>query len=152
MSATYVEWTCVCAKLSTLWINNSTSHNIIECNYLSMPQIPAYSGTKVLQCTRKTFMIYQKFVRLALYILFKFVKSLIRHLGLAIGNVMSDVSDDFHEHWSIYSNKRNIQQPEWGWSSTLFNRSQIMQMAHKWNQIHYIIHVSAQHMEWFYLP
>ena len=39
------------------------------------------------QCTRKTFMIHQTFVRWALYILFKFVKSLIGHLGLAIGNV-----------------------------------------------------------------
>ena len=39
------------------------------------------------QCSRKTFMIHQTFVRLALYILFKFVKSFIRHLGLAIGNV-----------------------------------------------------------------
>ena len=38
------------------------------------------------QCTRKTFMIHQTFVRWALYILFKFVKFLIRHLGLAIGN------------------------------------------------------------------
>ena len=40
-----------------------------------------------LQCTRKTFMIHQTFVRWALCILFKFVKSLIRHLGLAIRNV-----------------------------------------------------------------
>ena len=40
-----------------------------------------------MQCTRKTFMIHQTFVRWALYILLKFVKSLIRHLGLAIGNV-----------------------------------------------------------------
>ena len=40
------------------------------------------------QCSRKTFMVHQTFVRWALiYILFKFVKSLIRHLGLAIGNV-----------------------------------------------------------------
>ena len=39
------------------------------------------------QCTRKTFMIHQTFVRWALCILFKFVKSLMGHLGLAIGNV-----------------------------------------------------------------
>ena len=39
------------------------------------------------QCSRKTFMIHQTFVRWALHILFKFVKSLIRYLGLAIGNV-----------------------------------------------------------------
>ena len=40
-----------------------------------------------LQCYRKTFMVHQTFVRWALYILFKIVKSLIRHLDLAIGNV-----------------------------------------------------------------
>ena len=40
-----------------------------------------------LLCTRKTFMVHQTFVRWALCILFKFVKSLIRHLGLTIGNV-----------------------------------------------------------------
>ena len=36
---------------------------------------------------KKTFMVHQTFVWWALYILFKFVKSFIRHLGLAIGNV-----------------------------------------------------------------
>ena len=44
-------------------------------------------ATTWYQYSRKTFMIHQTFVRWALYILFKFVKSLIRHLGLAIGNV-----------------------------------------------------------------
>ena len=39
------------------------------------------------QCCRKTLMVHQTFVRWASYILFKFVKSLIRHLDLAIGNV-----------------------------------------------------------------
>ena len=39
------------------------------------------------QCSWKTFMVHQTFVQWALYILFKFVKSFIRHLGLAIGNV-----------------------------------------------------------------
>ena len=39
------------------------------------------------QCSWKTFMVHQTFVWWALYILFKFVKSLVRHLGLAIGNV-----------------------------------------------------------------
>ena len=39
------------------------------------------------QHSRKTFMVHQIFVRWAWYILFKFVKSLIRHLGQAIGNV-----------------------------------------------------------------
>ena len=40
-----------------------------------------------MQCTWKTSMIHETFVRWALYIVFKFVKSLIRHLGLATGNV-----------------------------------------------------------------
>ena len=48
--------------------------------------ISYYSHYKV-QCTWKTFMIHQTFVWWALYTLLKFVKSLIRHLGLAIGNV-----------------------------------------------------------------
>ena len=39
------------------------------------------------QCTWKTFMIHQTFVWWALYIPFKIVKLLMRHLGLAIGNV-----------------------------------------------------------------
>ena len=39
------------------------------------------------QCSQKTSMIHQTFVWWALYILFKFVKFLIRHLGLVIGNV-----------------------------------------------------------------
>ena len=39
------------------------------------------------QCTWKTFMIHQTFVRWAFNILFKYVRSLIRHLGLAIRNV-----------------------------------------------------------------
>ena len=40
-----------------------------------------------LQCSWKTFMIHQTFVQWALYILVKFMKSLIIHLGLAIGNI-----------------------------------------------------------------
>ena len=39
----------------------------------------------LMHCTWKTFLIHQTFVRWALYILFKFVKYLITHLGL--GNV-----------------------------------------------------------------
>ena len=49
------------------------------------------------QCTRKTFMIHQTFVRWVLCILFKFVKSLIGHLGLAIGNIRH--VRWFCEHW-----------------------------------------------------
>ena len=39
------------------------------------------------QCRRKTFMGHQTLVWWSLYIPYKFVKSPIRHLGLAIGNV-----------------------------------------------------------------
>ena len=39
------------------------------------------------QCSRKTFKVHQTSVQWTSYILFKFVKSLIRHLGLAIRNV-----------------------------------------------------------------
>ena len=42
---------------------------------------------EIVPCSRKTFMVHQIFVWWALYILFKFVKFLIRHLGLAFGNV-----------------------------------------------------------------
>ena len=55
--------------------------------WLGYMQIGAFKISAILQCSRKTFMIHQTFVRWALYILFKFVKSLIRHLGLAIRNV-----------------------------------------------------------------
>ena len=41
----------------------------------------------VITVLLKTFMVHQTFVRWALCILFKFVKSLVRHLGLAIGNI-----------------------------------------------------------------
>ena len=48
-------------------------------------------GTKPLpgpmQRYRKTFMVHQTFIRWVLCILFKIVKSQIRHLGLVIGNV-----------------------------------------------------------------
>ena len=49
------------------------------------------------QCTWKTLMIHQTFVRWALYVLFKFVKSDI----WAYSSEMSDVSDDFHEHCTL---------------------------------------------------
>ena len=54
------------------------------------------------QRSRKSFMVHQTSVQWALFKLFKFMKSLIRHLSLAIGNV-SDVPDDFRQHWkSMY--------------------------------------------------
>ena len=40
-----------------------------------------------MQCSWKTFMVHQTIVQWALYILLKFVKSLIGHSALAIGNV-----------------------------------------------------------------
>ena len=50
-------------------------------------------------------MIHQTFVRWALYILFKFVKSLIRHLGLAIGNVRcAGLGPNTYSYLYLYSN------------------------------------------------
>ena len=46
-----------------------------------------WKTVSTFQCRRKTFMVHQTFVWWALYIPHKFVKSPIRHLGLAIGNV-----------------------------------------------------------------
>ena len=66
--------------------------NVLSC-YLYPAQIHVkfidmiYSISNLmtyLQCRRKTFMVHQTFVQWALYILFKFVKSLIRYLGPAI--------------------------------------------------------------------
>ena len=44
------------------------------------------------------FMVHRTLVQWALYILFKIVKSLIGHLAPV---EMSDMSDDFHEHWTM---------------------------------------------------
>ena len=52
------------------------------------PQLYSQLPTMQQQCSQKTFMVYQTFVWWALYILFKFVRSLIRHLAQAIGNVL----------------------------------------------------------------
>ena len=62
------------------------SKNIAK-NCVSIQCTPHCQGVSVSQCTWKTSMIHETFVRWALYIVFKFVKSLIRHLGLATGNV-----------------------------------------------------------------
>ena len=56
----------------------------VTCHYLSQ-YLPRSKAPN--QCRRKTFMVHQTFVWWALYIPYKFVKSPIRHLGLAIGNV-----------------------------------------------------------------
>ena len=58
------------------------------------------------QCRRKTFMVHQTFVWWALYIPYKFVKSPIRHLGLAIGNVrrVRRFSPSLSQLWFRYSN------------------------------------------------
>ena len=60
-------------------------YTLREVPHLCLPKYPRRGA--LLQCSRKTFMVHQPFVRWTLYILFKFVKSLIRKLGLAIGNV-----------------------------------------------------------------
>ena len=58
-----------------------------SCEKLIFGLVKHEKFSQCLQCSPKTFMVHQTFVRWALYILFKFVKSLIRHLGLAIGHV-----------------------------------------------------------------
>ena len=61
------------------------------------------------QCIRKPFMVHQTIVRGALYILFIFVKSLIRHLGLAIGNVQ-------HVRWFSWTLQReSLFLEKWSW-------------------------------------
>ena len=50
---------------------------LMRCHWLCNPW----------QCSRKTFMVHQTIVRWASYILLKFMKSLIGHLTLAVGNV-----------------------------------------------------------------
>ena len=58
-----------------------------QCWPRSMLQCDIITRTQWDSVAENFFMIHQTFVRWALYILFKFVKSLIRHLGLAIRNV-----------------------------------------------------------------
>ena len=82
-------------------------HSVICLHSLTRPALPVITITRGCgclinpkqQCTRKTFMIHQTFVRWALYILLKFVKSLIWHLGLAIGNV-------WHVRWFSWTLKQ----------------------------------------------
>ena len=80
------------------------------------------------QCTRKTFMIHQTFVRWAVYVLFKFVKSLITHLGLAIGYVRcvwwfswtlmacshQATSHYMSQCWLCSMSSYGITRPKWG--------------------------------------
>ena len=54
-----------------------------------------------LQCSRKTFMVHHSFVWWALYTPYKFVKSPIRHVALAVKSKMSWVSDVFHLHCNL---------------------------------------------------
>ena len=61
--------------------------HMITINILVISSSPNWNNHSSLQCAWKTFMIHQTFVPWALCILFKFVKSLITYLGLAIGNV-----------------------------------------------------------------
>ena len=78
ISKSYSEY----VEYSWIELSKSTSTKHSPCTYSN-------TCTWIIQCSRKTFMVHdhQTFVRWALYILFKFVKSLIRHLGLAIGYV-----------------------------------------------------------------
>ena len=63
-----------CFDYPSLWFNPPAEdlHPLVPC---------------LLQCRCKTCMVHQTFVWWALYIPYKFVKSSIRHFGLAIGNV-----------------------------------------------------------------
>ena len=81
-------------------------------NIPALVQIMAWHrlGDKPLsQCIRKTFMVHQTIVRWALYILLKFMKALIRHLALAVGNVrrfswtlLSATSHYLNQWWLFY--------------------------------------------------
>ena len=81
---------CYCRiHLIVLW-NECTSmseYERLDYIYIYALCIKCIVYMVIVQCSWKTFMVHQTFVQWALYILFKFVKSLIRHLGLAIGNV-----------------------------------------------------------------
>ena len=59
----------------------------IDMNVISPLTTAIQQFKRRFQCRRKTCMVHQTFVWWALYIPYKFVKSPIRHLGLAIGNV-----------------------------------------------------------------
>ena len=69
-----------------------------------------------IHCSRKTLMFHLVFVQWTLYILFKCVKSFMRHLGLAILNV-------WHVWWFLWTLSRSmslygITRPQWvggGW-------------------------------------
>ena len=73
------------------WCHQTASYYLNQCWPRPMSSYgiirPKWVHSLWIQCTRKTFMIHQTFVRWALYILFKFGKSLIRHLGLAISMI-----------------------------------------------------------------
>ena len=55
-------------------------------NWPQLEQLERLHSEDTPQCSRKTSMVHQTFVQWDLHILFKNVKSLIRHLGLTIGN------------------------------------------------------------------
>ena len=75
-----------CMGLLSLSLSNCTLHFHCRCDdhSLFLERLCSHLWS---QCSRKTFMVHQTIVRWALYILLKFIKSLIRHLALAIGNV-----------------------------------------------------------------
>ena len=81
-------------------------HRYLEHFLRNYPQlnatVPRWWLVNIGSVPRKTFMIHQTFVRWALYILFKFVKSLIRHLGQAIRNVSCVQWFSWTLHWFWY--------------------------------------------------
>ena len=78
-------------KLLRRYVDGSVVKAIIPRDLLLYDQdvknFKFWIWVRLWQCCRKTFMVHQTFIWWALYILFKFMKFLIRHLGLAIGNV-----------------------------------------------------------------
>ena len=74
---------------------SSYHHEIFRSYYHWQKWCPC-KRSRSQQCRRKTCMVHQTFVWWALCIPYKFVKSSIRHLGLAIW--MFDVSDVFRLH------------------------------------------------------
>ena len=76
-----------CLKIKISWSHEREYNQINRENTLSTVKIQCPNYYPYQHISRKTFIVYQTIVQWVLYILFRFVKSLIRHLGLAIGNV-----------------------------------------------------------------
>ena len=81
--ALYSEWSAIWC-CNTVWSSDA------------IPWIWQHTSGLILQCYQKTFMIHQLFPMGFINILFKIVKSLMKHLGLAIGNIQ-------HVWWFLWT-------------------------------------------------